>query len=74
MSRPLVFAFFPPTMNEFQYAGIGLGGGGARLFWSKPDDDVEEEEEGGDGNMMMIGIENLWVLMKWTESWSHQIW
>ena len=43
MSRPWVFAFFPLTMSEFQYAGIGLGSGGAKIFWSKPDDDVDND-------------------------------
>ena len=61
-------------MSEFQYAGIGLGGGEARLFWSKPDDDVDDDEEEDGCNMTIMMIENLWVLMKWTESWSHQIW
>ena len=65
-------------MSEFQCAGKGLGSVVARLFWGKPDIDVDaDDEEDGDGNimiMMMIGIENLWVLMKWTESRSHQIW
>ena len=65
-------------MSEFQCAGKGLGGGGARLFWGKPDIDVDaDDEEDDDGNIMimvMIGIEDLWVLMKWTESCSHQIW
>ena len=57
-------------MSEFQCAGKGLGGGGARLFWGKPDIDVDAyDEEDGDGNimiMMMFGIKTC------ESSWSGQ--